>query len=420
MQEFKLCLEVQQSQFVGTEEKLLVVFSSGQIVFDRLDPKKFGDLEYIENLNLAPCFGLSKFKMVKFSVLDCQTRVLLYLRSGKKGFDKFAVVDLELEVLPKAIGNADGFESETTVTADFDGSRVFSVRLNKVWDLNFHFVQEYQTRFGTKNFKVKSQQVELDKKSKANPAALVFVYNRNMLLISHQDGTVAGYLTGDLQEIEKHRNLTLKQMFLFSPEIGSDFLDELILSWDHKYVIGKSNNAQILILELSSSLILKKKFQFEEYTHHFSLSLNGRFLCICGGFFDSIARIDLQDIDNISFGEKGFLSSLHQQANEYGKTEANLKNSFFEKMICYRHGSFQIYSQKMQDRMVRFKALQASIQDAKHQLAIQTRLTLLQSTSGDGNSSHSHGSISDGQGDSIQSDSSDNSHNLSQSDGEHL
>ena len=114
---------------------MLVFFSKGMVIHKEIRDLKDYRRKTCKVDNLISIFNVPDHEITKIKVLNCQHRLLLYLKHKKSKsrglFTNFAVIDLFKMIGGKGLGNAKGYEKDYNLCANFDGSIVFSITKDK-------------------------------------------------------------------------------------------------------------------------------------------------------------------------------------------------------------------------------------------------------------------------------------------------
>jgi WD40 repeat protein len=304
------------------------------------------------------------------------------LDTGYDTFQKFALVDLEGRIPGKVMGNALGNEMENCITADFDGSIVFSLDFQEnVYKLNCSRISLSKTK---NNFLIQSCLVDLDDATdfKHAPLSLCFIESSNLLFLASREGPNYVYHVDFINNNHlKHTNLNHAFKFELPKtsknETGEQLIIEMIPSFDGEYLITRTLNFRIFVFRVKyDQVILVKKYKNEFAIKHFSLSANGRYLAICGMFLNSIKRLDLSLLSKKSFGEgcRDYLKILRDGASKKGLLEAKKVNTVQDKAICYQYDSVENYIEFLVNHLKEKKLKEIRMKKEMTQLKNKLRL----------------------------------------------
>lgn len=304
-------------------------------------------------------FNINEFTIIKFRILKCQNRLLLYLKKDdcenkKIKYNYGAIVDLEQNIKFKGLVAGYGVQEDNNICTNFDGSLVFSVFLkeklyfvaNTIKSENHQFMNEKKHNLSLKEFEDEEEEI---------PPAMCFSEKESFLFVADRKGWVFTYFIDP--KVNK-RNLQLEVHF---PELEipknedyeKDYIEEMLVNWDQNYLICRTQHSRILIYKIEKKKLgFVKEYQFNNKLHQMTLSKNGRFLAVCGFFFESIGRIDLSSIDGASFGDQCYdlIKYEESRASEEGKKNANAMKDRYDKIKCYRYGSINKYIVYLKER----------------------------------------------------------------------
>lgn len=351
------------SHFASLNNKILILFSNGEIIFDKLNTIQGINESNDWNANLETVFDFSKFRVLEFRLLECQTRALFYLKSlsSNTGFDKIALVDLNLEIKGKGLVNAFGQADQKNVSANFDGSVIFSVRSKKKKtnrkkksvNILLHKLKKTLLKknksfeFNTKTLKLQKPNSDLIYKT---PTAICFLYKINLLLVAVPSGELFTFDVGLLmtdqinrKQIEIKSHSVLNFFSKKTLDFEQDFFIEILRNWDQRYAFGATSLSKIIIMRVQGNLLEKVRKIEDLGIFRINLSSNGKFLAYCGAFFESISQIDLETLDQESFGKncENIVSRYRALASPEAVKRGDREDNFFEKMCAYRFGSMQ-------------------------------------------------------------------------------
>ena len=362
------------------------MFSDGTIIHDTISEIKNISNQVLHERDIQPCFDLRSFDLLKFKLLDCQNKILLFLKSSQErsdfDFDKFALVDLDLEVCNKALGQAHGNGAFCNVTANYDGSQIYSVVQNKGdWVIHLYSIKILENKMKRKSYKGEKSVLSLAEKKLIGglPIAMCLLYERNLLVVSAPTGALLVYRTDlDLSSKKYKKVVSLKSTFsenFFAIKKGeTDAFDQMVASWDQKFLIAKSQLSQVHILRVRKDSIEQIHYiQCEDYISTIALSPNGRFVMTSGAFFESVSRIDLAELDKTSFEIETYdcVWRLGEYADSEAKKQGEKQEQIFDKVLFYRYGSLREYSQKMENRIRRLQASHAALTQQKDKFQLQ-------------------------------------------------
>jgi hypothetical protein len=335
----------------------MVVLSSANQLYNisPLENLEKGKITTFNDSNLADIFDLKDFDILKFDVLDCKSRLLLYLKpfeiKNRIKFERIAILDLDLNILDRPLLESSGIESFSTVAPNENGEEIFTIVIKKNkkkydWNLVLHQLSAENGPVITKKNIVEFNETE---DFKEMPKALCYAYKKNQLFMSCNTGDLYLYdinrvSSNDKKSKKPKIELELKKTFEFI-EKEKFFLDnyfqKLILNWDQNYLIGLTKFSEIQILEYKSdNLKCVKTIKPHSTINEIIMSSNGRYLMTCGFFFDSVQRFDLSTLDDKSFGEncENYFKRISDNATEERRDLAKGQTVISTKNYTLKHG----------------------------------------------------------------------------------
>jgi hypothetical protein len=344
---------------------MLVLASNNDLYFAKpefIQTKKHDELQ---SLNLTEMFDLDEeYDILKFDLLDCRTRILLYLKSrnsmNRLLYDHVLLIDLDFKVQHGAKIKSFGIDNFSTSATNENGEKVYTIFLTKDdWNIALYELSISDESFITKKIDVI---INEKKEFESPPKAICFAYkkDRSQLILSSDKGDLYLYdIEEEMVNFKKQIQLKLKEkinIFKDKESYFKEYFDKLILSWSQEFLIGLSKFSEIHIFELEKdSLKLKKSIMPKSNINGISLTPNGRFLLTNGYFYESVQRFDLSDLDTDSFGDKceNYMKRLRDKTTEEIKDSADKEKTMYMKNVILRHGNIEQHIKNQED--IKFK-----------------------------------------------------------------
>ena len=344
------------TKILGLDNKILLILTSGKIVLLNLKENKPEKINLGEAGNLAENFLLEKFIIVNLEILECQNRAILYVLKRNEPTDYFhtffLIVDLDGYISGKAMCPAVGFESQQTVSSNFDGSRNFSIcqdEEKKSFQLMYSYVYLEKTSKYEGNFERHPSTVP-SVNFEEIPASICFAESKKMLFVCSRSGDFSSYEVNFKKEKKNKETveLELKKTFRLpilkkeeKHDLLQDTLFEMKLNYTQDYILARSKFSKVLIIKIDDfDLTVVKDYQLQEPITGISLNSTGRFLCTSGIFADSVVKIDLKPNDEEAFGEKyGLFEKIEESSEQDHRDLAKNEDTVEEKLEVLRYGN---------------------------------------------------------------------------------
>lgn len=341
------------------EQRLMILFSNGKMIYKCPSQLRNMTRKNIRKEDQSIIFNLKDINLVKFEVLRSQDRLLLFNYNKKLKSSKFFdynqcfIVDPTGMIEDKAPISAVGSLGDNNVACDYDGSNVFSIKLDKKgWKVQLtkvYFKENYKFKVHSKkNCTIVLTEIS---ESKELPAAMWFAEKTESLIVSHRNGQILIYKVDNLlkESAVRDANLTSESFtdyLIQNEDFKMDFGEDLLMSWDEKYLICRCKSSRLFIFKLENfQLNFVKEIITYDPIYNIGLSFDGRFLVTSGMFFESIMRVDLSKVDVNSFGENCFnlIKLFEERADDEGKEESENYQKLDDKIKCYKFGNLQTF-----------------------------------------------------------------------------
>lgn len=381
----------QMKMIFSIKKTLLILFSNGRIV--NINPRLLPSLDRkrIKKKDISLIFNLQKMFVVKFKLLPCQDRLLLYVFDQKQpghslnfDYNKVFMVDPESLVAGKISALAVGNLEDDNVTSDFQGTLLFSVKKKKSkWQVEVNVVEIKKVKeewsLLSKSQNKKNLELSGICDSEAIPGSICYMGKHRALIVGHRDGKIYVFDVSFLANKENNKDIVLKSQFCTEhlqqkKDFAKDFAEEMLTSWDQRFLICRCKSSRIFIFKYEKfALEMAHEVKIFDPIQHISLSTNGRFLATCGIFFGSVMRVDLSQVDEKSFGQNcvDLISVFREKATAEGKTEAEQYKDNLKKQIkCFKFGSPEAYEDIIEGNRLENKILAGQARNFKGQKLI--------------------------------------------------